>query len=121
MQCRSDDRRTQPLIEAIDDLLARAAAVCERAVLAGLGGGCRMPVGAHARFAADGATLVVSAMAAAPNGSPMLKDTLKGPSSSPQAAQELGRKLAERLKAAGAEEILRQVGLPSRGGEEDLP
>jgi hydroxymethylbilane synthase len=120
VQCRTDDRRTRELIGAIDDPVARAAAVCERAVLAGLGGGCRMPVGAYARFAADGATLAVSAMAAAPSGSPMLRDTLQGPASAPQAAESLGRELAARLRAAGAEKILRQVGLPLRN-EEDLP
>ena len=120
VQCRADDRRTRELIGAIDDPVARATAVCERAVLAGLGGGCRMPVGAYARFADDGATLAVSAMAAAPNGSPMLRDTLQGPASAPQAAESLGRELAARLRAAGAEKILHQVGPPSRG-EEDLP
>jgi len=121
VQCRADDRRTRQFIEAIDDPVARAAVVCERAVLAGLGGGCRMPVGAYARFVDGGATLVVSAMAAAPNGSPMLKDTLQGPASSPQAAGELGRKLAQRLAAAGAAEILRQVDSPSRDAVEGLP
>ncbi len=122
VQCRADDRRVQGLVEAIDEPCARLATDCERAVLAGLGGGCRLPVGAYARFADDGATLIVSAMAAAPNGSPMLRDTVqKGSCSTPQAAQELGLKLADRLKDAGAKDILRKFDSLSSQQAEDLP
>jgi hydroxymethylbilane synthase len=122
VQCRADDRRVRRLVESIDEPLARVATDCERAVLAGLGGGCRLPVGAYARFDDDGATLTVSAMAAAPNGSPMLKDTLqKGPCQTTQAARELGLKLADRLRAAGADGFLRQFNSPSRPEAEDPP
>jgi len=54
LQCRADDRATRDLLAAIDDLSSQRAVRAERAVLATLGGGCTMPVGAYARGEGDG-------------------------------------------------------------------
>ena len=48
VQVRADDAETIEIVRAIDHADARAAATCERAFLARLGAGCRLPVGAHA-------------------------------------------------------------------------
>jgi len=48
VQCRADDAVTLALLAAIDDPASHRAVRAERAVLAGLGGSCTVPVGAWA-------------------------------------------------------------------------
>jgi hydroxymethylbilane synthase len=48
VQCRLQDAQTLDLLTAIEDSAVRAAASAERAFLEGLGGGCSLPVAAHA-------------------------------------------------------------------------
>lgn len=117
VQCRMDDGEVLGLASAIDDARGHAAAACERAVLEGLGGGCRMPVGAYARFEGHGRVLRVVALAAVPDGSRQVRDEAEDSCPDPAAAHSLGLKLAERLRSAGAGEILR--GLDSSPRRED--
>jgi hydroxymethylbilane synthase len=49
VECRQGDGDVLEQLAAIDDLDVHAAVSAERAFLAALGGGCTMPVGAHAR------------------------------------------------------------------------
>jgi hydroxymethylbilane synthase len=58
VQCRADDGATRELVGAIDDRPSRRAIEAERAVLATLGGGCTMPVGAYALVEGDVLDLV---------------------------------------------------------------
>jgi hydroxymethylbilane synthase len=46
-ECREDDSATLALLRSIEHVASRAAVDGERAFLAGLGGGCDLPVGAH--------------------------------------------------------------------------
>jgi hydroxymethylbilane synthase len=48
VECRADDTATRTALAAIDDARVRRAVEAERAFLAELGGGCTLPVGAHA-------------------------------------------------------------------------
>jgi len=48
VECRTDDARTLEALAAIDDRSAHTDLEAERAFLAELGGGCTLPVGAHA-------------------------------------------------------------------------
>lgn len=50
VECRAEDAATRSLVQAIDDSLAATAVEAERSFLAALGGGCTLPVGAHARL-----------------------------------------------------------------------
>jgi len=72
---------------------------CERAVLAALGGGCQLPVGAFAQHV--GGLLAVTAIVVAPDGSRLLGESATG--ADPFA---LGRLIAERLLARGASDLL---------------
>lgn len=51
VECRADDTATRDRLALVDDAATRAAVTAERRVLAELGTGCSLPVGAHA---ADG-------------------------------------------------------------------
>jgi hydroxymethylbilane synthase len=48
VECRADDASTSGLLRAIDDGPSRAAVEAERGFLAAFGGGCDVPVAAHA-------------------------------------------------------------------------
>jgi len=48
VECRADDEVTTAALAVLDDPDARAQVEAERAFLAELGGGCTLPVGAHA-------------------------------------------------------------------------
>ncbi len=94
VECRADDRRTAALLGAIDDPAARALVEAERAFLAELGGGCTLPVGAHAT-AVDGApagTLALTGVLAAADGRIVLRHHDQGAD-----GPALGRRVARFL------------------------
>lgn len=62
LQCRESDAATIALLVAIDDLSTHQATDAERAVLAALGSGCSLPVGAYATV--EGGRLRLRAMIA---------------------------------------------------------
>jgi len=99
VQCRADDERTLALLAAVEDPDARAAAQAERAFLAGLGGGCSIPVAAYAEPVAGG--LHLRGLVASPDGVRVLR--VEGTGEDPRA---LGRTLAEEAMARGAASLL---------------
>jgi hydroxymethylbilane synthase len=78
---------------------------CERAVLAALGGGCQLPVGAFAEI--RGESLEAMAVVISPDGSRLVKGSRTGSRSRPE---ELGGALAEDLLSRGARRILAETG-----------
>ena len=59
VETRADDYRMLELLSAIDDADTRYEATAERGFLARLGGGCSMPVGAHARCVEDNMVMTI--------------------------------------------------------------
>jgi hydroxymethylbilane synthase len=53
VECRRDDDVTRSLLEVIDDPVAGPLVGAERAFLAALGGGCTLPIGAHAEWTVE--------------------------------------------------------------------
>jgi hydroxymethylbilane synthase len=100
LECRADDLTTRTALAALDDPATHAAVLAERTLLAALGGGCLVPLGALGRH--DGTTLRLRAAVLDCAGQQRVADELTG--SEPIA---LGQALAERLRAAGAEQLLR--------------
>ena len=82
-----------------------SAVSCERAVLAELGGGCLLPIGAYAEPVAGG--LHLTAIVITPDGKRFVREHLDGPMTE---AEQLGSSAAKRLLNAGAAEILSAVG-----------
>jgi hydroxymethylbilane synthase len=102
VEIRAGDVPAGEAIARIDDPPSGAALCAERAVVAGLGGGCQTPIGALASIAADG-TLDLAAVVAAPDGSRSLRAAVRG---TIQEAAALGTLVAEQLLAQGADQIL---------------
>jgi hydroxymethylbilane synthase len=101
IETRDGDSVIDETINILDHQASRLACEAERAFLRGLGGGCLVPIAAHATIEAEVMTL--NGMVASPDGSQMLRDRRSGPSSD---ADLLGRELANELLARGADRIL---------------
>lgn len=86
----------------LDDEPTRIAVTAERAVLAALGGGCQVPIGAHAEVA--GGRVRLQAVIAHPEGSDLVALTDEA---SVENAAQLGKDLARRLLEGGGREFLR--------------
>ncbi|MYA19816.1 MAG: hydroxymethylbilane synthase [Chloroflexi bacterium] len=97
VQCRSDDAATRELLAGIDDAETRAAVEAERGILAELGSGCTVPVGAYAQIA-DG-LLALRAMIGDDAGDGASFGDAAGPADE---AESLGRGLAAQLRGAPA-------------------
>lgn len=104
IETRDDDGLGARVCRTFDDPAARAAVTAERSLLGALGGGCQVPIGAHARVM-DG-RLSMRAVVAAPDGSRLVKGLREGVSSD---AAALGADLAQELLARGARAILEAV------------
>ncbi len=99
VQTRVDDdafHRCRPL----NHLATQLAVDCERSVLAALGGGCQLPVGAFAQLKSSD-RLEAVAIVVAPDASQYLREAASGPE-----PIQLGQLLADRLKQRGAGDLL---------------
>jgi len=121
IEIRGDDRRLRELLKVIDHPQTRRAVAAERALLSDLGGGCQVPVGAYARDDGDETHLAVTGVVANLDGSRLLQETLRGAAGDAEAADALGRTLAETLRRRGAGEILAQVAAQSASESEKEP
>jgi hydroxymethylbilane synthase len=105
LEGRADDARTKATVEAITDADTFACLLAERALARELSATCNTPLGAHA--VADGhGGLRMRAWVGLPDGSAWVSDELRGAWNDPPA---LGRRVAERLRATGAGELLRRA------------
>jgi hydroxymethylbilane synthase len=91
-------------VAALDHPPTHVAVNAERAVLAALGGGCLVPIGAYATV--EGEHLQLTAVVASPDGSEVVRAESSGASSD---AERLGRELGATLLERGARRILDAV------------
>jgi hydroxymethylbilane synthase len=111
LQARGDDAAAIAAAAAIGDETALRELTAERAVVALLDATCSTPIGVHARVERatahgekrGGEILAVEAFVGLPDGSEWIRDRVEGEAAEPAAA---GGRLAERLLAAGARDIL---------------
>ena len=102
IEARAGDSDVRQALLFLDDAAARTETTCERALLASLGGGCQVPIGANAKW--YDSKLHLEAIVASPDGKSLLRESLDG--SDPQ---QLGRQAAQKLLARGGASILDQV------------
>ena len=111
IEVRAGDAATGGLVAQIGDADALDALHAERAVVAALGGGCQMPIGAHATISGD--TITLAGVVIAPDGSRAARATAQGLRSE---AASVGREVAERLLAGGADDILTRIRAADHAG-----
>ena len=97
IESRCDDDRAGPWIARLNDIGAERAATAERSFLAGLGGGCRVPFGAHARE--ESGRLVLDGLVISLDGKNAGRGRREG---DPVQAAELGVALAAEMLDRGA-------------------
>jgi hydroxymethylbilane synthase len=106
VECRAEDFSVREAVAGLDHPDTRAAVAAERALLAGLEGGCTAPVGALAVVAEDedGAPEVfLRGSVTALDGSDAVRQSATGPMTD---AEEVGRRLAADLLADGADTLI---------------
>lgn len=101
VQAREDDPELLAALRHIEHRETRAATDAERAVLAALGGGCYVPIGAYAEV--KGERLVVTGVVVSHDGSRAVRDSVEGDVADGAA---LGQALGQRLQEQGAQSLL---------------
>lgn len=103
VETRDDNGEAQQLAKRLEHEASRIAVTAERAVLAALGGGCQVPIGAYATV---GSELHLRAIIVSPDGTQIIRKQASGP---PASAAAMGRTLGDQLLAEGGREILELV------------
>ncbi|HYC47692.1 MAG TPA: hydroxymethylbilane synthase [Burkholderiales bacterium] len=101
VECRADRADLIELLRPLDHAPTALAVRAERAVARTLAGSCNVPLGAYAEVSGD--TMRLRGYVGSPDGARTARAVLEGSAADPEA---LGIALAERLRAAGAAEIL---------------
>ena len=104
LQCRAGEDPMATRVQALDDPTARREVTAERALLAALEGGCRVPIAARASL--RGEELRLRAAVYDVDGGPPVEAADTGSGSS---AFLLGRRLADRMLAAGASRLVERA------------
>jgi hydroxymethylbilane synthase len=99
IETRADDAETNEIVSLLEHQPTRAACTAERSLLFALGGGCQVPIAAHATL--DGARLRLEALVA--GSGRIIRETLDDTA---EHAARAGEELAARLRAQGADELL---------------
>lgn len=104
IETRADDGPTRAHVEAIDHRPTAACFDAERTLVATLGGGCQLPLGAIAVH--DGSAMEMRAIVTSIDGTRVVERVARDDAGRPS---DLGRRLADELADAGAIAILDEV------------
>jgi hydroxymethylbilane synthase len=117
IEARRSKDRSAGAAESVTDRGALATLLAERALVAALDASCNTPLGALATIQHDG-RMRIHAFCGLPDGSEWLRDEIDEDDADPES---VGHALAERMKAAGASDILERAEsmAETRGGSDD--
>jgi hydroxymethylbilane synthase len=104
IEARLDDKEVADITSPLNNVTSWQGITAERAFLHALGGGCRAPVAALGTV--NGNKLRLEGMVASISGQRVLRAAEEG---SAKFAEEIGAKLAERMKGMGAAEIIAEA------------
>lgn len=102
LETRRDDETAIDVTAKVDDLTTRLACTAERAFLRALGGGCQLPIAAHAIVADE--QVRIAGLVADVGGNRLVKDHLVGPM---HEAEGIGAELGRRLLEQGVQTLIR--------------
>lgn len=113
VECRIDDEFINELLMPINHIETYTCIKAERSFLRKLGGGCQVPIAAHATIvqkAESGdnkeSVLILEGLVGSVNGNRIIKGRMEG---TPEEAERIGFKLAEDILSRGAKEILEEA------------
>ncbi len=103
LEARRDDQETLRRIAFLDHRESRTAVSAERAFLKVFGGGCQLPIAAHALLGKE--SLRVIGMIGNLGGEKIIREEITG---APGKSEALGKELAERILDLGGRKILQE-------------
>ncbi len=106
IECRTNDDAIKALLTPLHHPQTAYCVLAERAMNKRLEGGCQVPIACYATLNDAGNEIYLRGLVARPDGTTVLRDEERG---APEDAEQIGIRLAERLLAAGADEILSEV------------
>jgi hydroxymethylbilane synthase len=101
LQIRKADVDLTEACAVLNDTATATEIAAERSYLRTLGGGCRLPIAALGNL--NGRTLFLEGMIAAPDGSTIIREKIKG---AEEEAEELGERLANIILEKGGKKLL---------------
>ena len=101
LEVREDDKRIHQAVQPLDHPLSHLAVRAERATLRQLGGGCQVPIAAHAFT--EGWQLRLVGVVASPDGSDVVRASAVGAMDEPE---RIGASVAQELLKKGARALL---------------
>jgi hydroxymethylbilane synthase len=101
IEAREVDAETRSILAALNDLETNKAVAAERAALAGLGGGCQVPIGAWGRV--EDGKLILDVVVLSPDGKQRMWEKDSG---SLEEAETIGKRAAQKLREGGATSLL---------------
>ena len=101
IEARMGDVETLHVLAGLDDGESRSAVTAERSALACLGGGCQVPIGAWGRV--ENGKLALDVAVLSPDGMQRMWEKDSG---SPEEAEGIGRRVAQKLRDGGAAALL---------------
>jgi hydroxymethylbilane synthase len=104
IETRAEDKRVINFVKVLNHQESWLRAVCERAFLRELQGGCQVPIGAYAWI--EGDRIKIKGFISDLEGERFLEGYEEG---GLQEAEEVGKRLAQRLLREGGEEILKEI------------
>jgi len=104
IETRAEDERVINFVKVLNHEESWLRAVCERAFLRELQGGCQVPIGAYAWI--EGDRIKIKGFISDLEGERFLEGNEED---GLQEAEEVGKRLAQRLLREGGEEILREI------------
>lgn len=104
IEIRLDDAEVTPVVSRLNHPETRTCILAERAMLAGLGGSCYVPIGGFATLHQGQVDL--RGLVGHPEGKPIYRGAAQGPA---ERAEQLGQGLAEELIGQGAQTLLAEL------------
>lgn len=104
LEGRKDDTWVRDLVAQFEHRPTRIAVTAERALLAGLEGGCQVPIAGYATL--QGNTLTLDGLVASVDGKRYIRQVVSGPA---EEAEAIGMRVAEQLLEGGAQPILQEI------------
>jgi hydroxymethylbilane synthase len=104
IECREGDEEILSVLKVLSHGPTTARCLAERAFLRELEGGCQVPIGVNTSL--EGDTLTLTGVVASLDGQRLVKNSVQGSASE---AENLGIRLAQQLRAEGAQPILDEI------------
>ncbi len=104
IEIRSDDNNIKEILSFIGHKDSYTRALCERAFLRKLQGGCQIPIGCHSVL--NGDKIYVKGIIYNLDGSKKIEKEYTGDRANPE---QVGEKLAEMVLSSGGDEILKEI------------